>query len=325
MGMGMLPFAIHAAVAATAGYLNPIPQPGEPGYTPTPQHHMRVTYENDSASGRDRNYTHGTRVDYAYTMESGHAWGISLTQNIYTPEHHAPHAVPNEHPYCGYLALGGAYLYRGKQFGFGGELQVGTTGFASCAGRFQNVLHDMINMDEWEGWDDQVPAEVTMQLSLRQEWAPPALQCSLPGEWQMETRAVLREAVGSVRIGGGGGFCLRVGRNLPPTMQTASNTPVGFGEGLIRRPGYDPSAISYYVAMEAYVDYVARDISVDGGIFRHFESTCTRTPWQAEARLGGGLRYAGIDYYAGLLLLSRTYKTQDENSVLGAFSVSWNW
>lgn len=323
--MGMLPFAVYAAAAAGAAYVNPIPGPGSPGYRPEPQHHLRFLFENDSASGFDRNYTHGTRLDYAHSMSNGHAWGVSLMQNMYTPEDHSTHNVPGQHPYCGYMALGGAFLWRGDTFGWAAELQVGTTGMASCAGRFQNVLHDAFNMQNWEGWSDQIPAETTMELTLRQEWAPPILQRRLWRGVDVDTSLVLRESVGSVRISGGAGLTFRVGHNLPPTGEAAGNAPTIFGIGIIRKPQYNPAAISWYIAAEAYVDYVARDISVDGGIFHHFERTCTRTPWQMEARIGLGVRHRGVDYYTGLLVLSRTYKTQDKNSVLGTFSISWNW
>lgn len=322
--MGMLPFAAYAVCAGVAGYLNPIAQPGEPGYTPAPKNHLRFMYENDSPSGRDRNYTHGTRVDYARSLESGHAWGLSLVQNMYTPEVHTHHNVPGQHPYCGYMALGGAFLWRGEQFGCGTELQVGTTGNASCAGRFQNVLHDAFDMPKWEGWRDQVPGEATMELTSRQEWALPSLQRTIWG-WETDSRFVLRESVGSVRISGGAGLAFRVGRNLPPTTQSVGNAPTNFGIGLIRKPNYNPNATAYYIAVEFYTDYVARDISIDGGIFHHFERTCTRSPWQMEGRFGVGVAHRGIDYYAGLLVLSRTYETQEESSLLGTFSISWNW
>ena len=325
MCMGMLPFAIYAAAAGAAGYLNPIPQPGEIGYVPEPQNHLRIIFENDSPSGRDRNYTHGTRIDYARTTKDGNAWGLSLMQNIYTPETHTAHAVPGEHPYCGYLALGAAYLQRGEQYGWAAELQLGVTGKASCAGRFQNWLHDSFRMDNWDGWDDQVPSEMTMELSLRQEWALPSMQRSASDGWEVDSRFVLREAMGTVRISGGAGLAFRVGHNLPPTTQAAANSATNYAIGLIRKPNYKPTETSYFLLTEMYMDYVARDITVDGGVFHHFDSTCSRTPWQFEGRVGMGVRHQNIDYFAGMLLLSRTYRTQDENSVMGTFSVSWNW
>lgn len=321
----MLPFAVYAVAASAAGYWNPIPQPGEQGYRSEPQNCLRVLFENDSPSARDCNYTHGTRIDYARTMANGHAWGLSLVQNMYTPETHRSHAVPGEHPYCGYMAVGAGFLHRGERFGWAGEFQVGTTGNPSCAGRFQNTLHDAFRMTTWDGWDDQIPSEVTLQLTLRQEWLLPGLQRTLANGWQVESRAILREAGGTVRMAGGGGVALRVGHNLPPSQATSGNSPASFGLGVLHKPDYKPAEMSYFFALEAYADYVARDISVDGGVFHHFDRTCSRTPWQAELRAGAGARYAGIDYYMGVLVLSRTYRTQDKNSLMGTFSVSWNW
>lgn len=323
--MSMLPFAIYAAAAGAAGYLNPIPQPGDVGYDPRPHHNLRIMFENDSPSGRDRNYTHGTRIDYANTLKNGNAWGLSLMQNIYTPETHTAHAVPGEHPYCGYLAMGAAYMHRGEKFGWAAEVQLGTVGKASSAGRFQNALHDMFEMDNWDGWDDQVPSEMTMELTMRQEWALPEMQYHINDSWDADSRLVMRESIGTVRISAGVGMAFRVGHNLPPTTESVANAAANYGLGLIRKPNYNASDTSYFLLAEMYTDYVARDITVDGGVFHHFNRTCSRTPWQVEGRIGVGARHQGIDYYMGMLLLSRTYRTQDENSVMGTFSVSWNW
>ena len=84
--MSAIPWLIMGAVSPIVGYFNPIPQKEEgPQYTEAPRHHFRGTMENDSAFGEDNGYTHGTRWDYAYRMNNGDAWGVSLTQNIFTP------------------------------------------------------------------------------------------------------------------------------------------------------------------------------------------------------------------------------------------------
>ena len=147
--MSLIPWLTMAALSAGAEYYNPIAQPGEPGYRPIPRHHFRGTMENDSAFGNDSSYTHGTRLDYACSLDNGDAWGISLTQNIYTPTIHTRGAVMGEHPYAGYLALGGAYLMRGENFGNAIELQIGTTGNASFARYAQNGLHEACGMQTW--------------------------------------------------------------------------------------------------------------------------------------------------------------------------------
>ena len=40
MGMSVIPWAVMAGGSLLAGHYNPIAQPGEPGYTTMPQHHL---------------------------------------------------------------------------------------------------------------------------------------------------------------------------------------------------------------------------------------------------------------------------------------------
>lgn len=325
LAMSVLPYACYALFAGVVGYTNCIPQPGTPSYTPTPTHHFRSLFENDSVSGRDRNYSHGTRMDYAQIMEDGNAWGLSYTQNIYTPETHTHHNVPGEHPYCGYMALGAAYLMRGENFGCVTEFQVGVTGRPSLAGKAQNALHEIAKMDKWYGWKDQIPAEPTFQLTSRQEWRLSFLETSVSDGVQTDAVFFLRESVGTFDISGGGGFSWRIGHNLPESSMLTGNRAGVYGLNLIRKPAYKREDCSYFFVLEGSVNYVARDLTVDGGVFRDFERTCRRTPWQPEARAGIGLIYQGVEYYVGTSVRGRTYKTQDENSVIGEFSVAWHW
>ncbi len=325
MDMSLIPWLTMAALSTGVGYYNPIAQPGEPGYTATPRHHFRGTMENDSAFGNDSSYSHGTRLDYAQSLSNGDAWGVSLTQNIYTPTTHTNGAVMGEHPYAGYLALGGAYLMRGENFGNAVELQVGTTGKPSFAGDVQNALHKQIDTDTWDGWHDQVPSEVTVQLSAQQNFRIPWLETTSANGWKSDGAFILREEVGTAFIRGGAGVTVRYGRNLPPSMEVNGNRAAQYGIGLLERPDYNPQELSYFVTAGAYAEYVARDITVDGGVFHHFDQTCSRQPWQAEFRLGVGVSYQGIDYFAGAVYFTDSYRRQGQNSVLGSFSISWHW
>lgn len=325
-GMSMIPWMVMAAGSAIGGYFNPIPQPGEPGYTAVPTHHFRVQFENDSACDEDMNYTHGTRFDYVKDLDAHHSYGASLTQNIYTPERHSNHANPGEHPYAGYLAVGAAYLYRGENFGSSVEFQIGTSGKASLAKESQNNLHSACGMATWDGWNYQVPSELMLQLSSRQDYRLTCLETSSKSGLETDGLLFTREDIGTMLLSGGAGFSFRVGRNLPNNMQVVGNTPGDFGVGMIQRNSYDPTALSYFLLAQTSVHYVARDFSVDGGVFHHFRyKTCGRTPWQAQAKLGVGVAYQGMDYFAGIVLHSRTYRTQDRNSLYGTFSVNWNW
>lgn len=322
--MSMIPWAAMAAASGIAGYWNPIAQPGEPGYTNQPQHHLRAMMENDSAFGDDCNYSHGTRIDYARNISEDRAWGISLTQNIYTPERHGRRNIPGEHPYAGYMALGGAYIMQGRNTASTFELQAGATGNASLARYMQNGLHEACGMATWDGWSSQVPSEATVQLTMRQDFRLPWPEFSC-GPWQTDAMAYAREQVGTMFISGGVGISVRFGHNLPAAMQVNGNCAGNYGIGTLLKEDYKRDEISYFLIGSLYGSYVARDITIDGGVFHHFDQTCSRQPWQLEGQIGIGVVCQGIDYFAGMIYHSDTYRTQKEDSFYGTFSISWHW
>lgn len=282
-------------------------------------------FENDSAFGEDRNYSHGTRFDYAQLIKPHHYWGVSLTQNIYTPESHTDGAVMGQHPYAGYLAIGGAYLYQGENVGTSLELQLGVTGKVSFAENSQWFVHTIGNMEQWDGWADQIPAEPTILLSARQDWRLPFCESEGKSGFQTDGMIFCREALGTVAISGGIGIVLRWGKNLPDSMQVNGNHAADYSVGLLRKSSYRPDALSWFVVGSAYGEYVARDMFIDGGVFHDFEQTCSRQPWQAEMQLGVGVVHEGIQYYAGAVWHTVEYRTQDHHSLYGTFAISWHW
>lgn len=316
-----------AAASVAVDYVNPIPQPGEPGYEAQPRHHLRFVMENDSAFGSDCNYTHATRIDYAQNLRKNprHAFGLSLTQNIYTPETQIDRAVPGEHPYAGYLAFGAAHLYTGETIGSSIEFQLGTTGKPSLAFEAQDLIHKTCGLDRWEGWDDQIPAEMTFQFTARQDYRLPWLEITTPGGWQSDATFFTREELGTVSIAAETGLYLRWGRNLPEGMQVTGNHAGDYGVGLLSKPDYDPTALSWYIRAGASIRYVARDLFIDGGVFHDFDRTCGRQPWIGEGQLGFGLRHNGIDYYAGMVMRTRSYRTQHDDTIFGTFNFAFHW
>ena len=325
--MSLIPWMVMGAASVAVDYMEWVPQPGEPGYTKTPKHHLRWLMENDSAMVSDRNYSHGTRFDYLQDMPKNpnHAIGYSLTQNIYTPRTHTDGAVQGEHPYAGYLALGIGHLYRGENVGSAIEFQVGTTGKASGARETQDFIHQSMGLERWDGWADEIPAEITFQLSAQQDYRLAWVETIQDNGIQTDGVFYTREELGTVSIAGGAGVNFRIGYNLPCAMQMTRNLSATYGSGTIRKPGYNPEESSYFVVAGASVDYIARDMFIDGGVFHDFERTCGVRPWQVEGRLGLGVRRKGVDYYAGAFIRSRGYRSQPENTAMGTFSMTFNW
>ena len=325
--MSLIPWMLMAAGSVAVDCINPITQPGESGYVAEQRHHLRFLMENDSAAGSDCNYTHGTRIDYArnFSQDPNHAFGLSFTQNIYTPQTHTRGAVPGEHPYAGYMALGVAYLTVGEYVGNSVEFQLGTTGKTSGAREMQDMIHKAFHIDRWEGWSDQIRDEVTFQLTARQDYRLACLETQLP--WGMQTAGALftREELGTVSIAAELGGYIRMGRNLPPSMQYSCNRAADFSIGLLQTPDYDPTASSWYLQAGASVKYVARNLFIDGGVFHDFDRTCSRMPWLGEAQLGLGVRHRGVDYFAGVIARTDYYRGQTDDTVFATFNFAFHW
>ncbi len=323
--MSMLPWIGFAAAAGLAGYTNPMAQPGETCYTTTPTHHLRVMLENDSFVNEDNGYSNGARIDYVQETGRGMAYGLSLTQNIYTPYTKACGNVMGEHPYAGYLALGGAIIIPGEKMGFTAELQIGTTGKASLADESQHLVHAVGDMDQWRGWHDQIPSEMTFQLTMRQDWRLPFFERRFCNRYETDGTLFAREQLGTVAIGGGVGLTLRFGKNLPGSMQVFGNEAGNFGMGTLEKPDFRRDELSWFVYAQTQLRYVGRDMFIDGGVFHSFEQTCSRKPWVAELQVGGAVSYKGIDYYLGLAVSTDTYRGEAKTPMHGTCGITWHW
>ena len=163
------------------------------------------------------------------------------------------------------------------------------------------------------------------QLSAQQDYRLAWVETMQDNGIQTDGVFYTREELGTVSIAGGAGVNFRIGYNLPCAMQMTRNLSATYGSGTIRKPAYNPEEASYFVVAGASVDYIARDMFIDGGVFHDFERTCGRLPWQVEGRLGIGVRRKGVDYYAGAFVRSRGYRSQVDNTALGTFSMTFHW
>ncbi len=323
--MSFLPFLALGVAAVVPELTNPLPQVGDADFNAQPAHNMRFTLDNDVFCGHDQDYTNGLRFDFAKRMDSGNYWGLSLVQDIYTPQVNRPHTRPGDHPYAGYLALGAAYITTGDRVGTSTEFQLGMTGRGSLAEQAQDMIHGIGDMEKWMGWDDQIPSEVTMQLSSRQDWNIACMDCTHQSGWQQDAMMFTQQELGTVSIAAQAGFTYRLGTNLPARMRNMSSGSTNFGVITLNKKDYDATRSSYFMVSSLSLEYVARDLFIDGGAFHDFDSTCSRVPWIVEAQLGFGVVYHSIDYYFGFVYRSDSYKTQDTPTLYGTFSVGWNW
>lgn len=166
---------------------------------------------NDSFFDLDRGYTSG--LSLAFTPTNG-AYTISLGQDIYTPDSHSGDQPPaGQHPYAAWLY--GRYDYRfalQPQLLLTTSLSLGTTGDRAQGKESQDFAHQVLDFNEYSGWDSQI--------SERWGWI-----AALKGEWQLslwshrsfgvDFISLLEGRAGNIQTDGQAGGTLRFGKNLP--------------------------------------------------------------------------------------------------------------
>src|SRR5690606_30634787 len=127
----------------------------------------------DSALGRGLYKLSGAEDDTPFRRwrYRGHdaprfAWGVGLTQLMFTPENpDAPVAPPGERPYAGWLGFDFSLHVKDNESVTSVTLSLGTTGGNSYAEDTQQWVHEKVfNSPVFEGWESEVPGELTVNL-----------------------------------------------------------------------------------------------------------------------------------------------------------------
>lgn len=215
-------------------------------------------------NAQDRHYTNGNAVTFAHqpdwaegfadTATFGESFdstaaGYILGHMVFTPEDvNATQVVRTDRPYAGYL-FAGVYLQRANDNTFDHvQLDLGVVGPASQADHIQKDIHDWLNLDEPQGWRNQLHDEFTAQLYLRRKWRMDMPSITLfDTEIQHQLIPQVELAVGSVYRNASAGATWRIGHNLPDDFgpgrladvraETGSNQHNTGGYGFIRVAG----------------------------------------------------------------------------------------
>ncbi|MCC8021543.1 MAG: lipid A deacylase LpxR family protein [Akkermansia sp.] len=319
----MKPFSQREGYAETIGLGETAPV-GKRS-VPDDRYAFRIQLENDVFFGHDKDYTNGVRLEFTQRLENGDHYGISLTQLIFTPQHHAEGAVYGEHPYAGWLTAGGGYVFIEENCSTALEFQLGWTGRASIAEDCQWFIHELEHLEQWDGWGDQMPGEVTLQFSLRRNVRLKALEYNSAGGFQTDGLAYGRLEGGTVFVSGGAGLIYRFGRNLPPSVNDFTINGANYGVSPFRNRGYDSGSNSYYGIAGVFGKYVVRNMFLDGSAFHDFDPHISKEPWIIDVYLGVGMRVDDIDYFFGAVYRSCQYKTQSGYTLFGSLQVKWNF
>lgn len=248
--------------------------------------------------------------------------GVAIGQMIYTPEDtERVSLVRDDRPYAGWLYGALAFVSKTDRVADTLEIQGGMVGPASLAEQAQRFVHDLRDLDEPRGWDNQLSNEPGVVVYYERKWRLLREEFFHGLGYDFIVHGGV--ALGNVATYGAGGGEARFGWRLPqdfgtslirPGGDTSAPTLVGGAAGRARGFGvYGFAAVAGRV--------VGRDIFLDGNTFEDSHDV------DKENLVGDVILGASVVFGAGKLsyaqvFRSRQFEGQQRRHNFGSVSLS---
>ncbi|MCW8087887.1 lipid A deacylase LpxR family protein [Sabulicella glaciei] len=325
--------ALPAAAQTPAAELPVRPLPPDPRGT------LTLTTENDLFGGlTDRYYSNGLLLtwrspstelpsplawlDQRLTWLFGPGnlrWGVSLGQNIYTPEDKRRYIPdPRDRPYAGHLYATVSLSRSTERTQTLLELQAGMVGPSALGEQVQNNYHRLINVKRLNGWEYQLKDEPTLNAMLERRWRIPMGRI---GSLDTELIPSATAALGNVAINAGGGAVFRIGQGLEADWGPTRIRPSPAGSSFFQ-PTRD---FGWYLFAGVDGRVVARDIFLDGSTFRENSPSVHRRWLVGEATAGAAIYWRGTRIAYTQVVRSEEFYGQRGTQIFGSISVSFRF
>lgn len=277
-----------AVAVAQAGAADTIAADKPP---PPPGSEFQLFIENDMLAGTDHYYTSGIKFGIGVPFETlqqafkipakftldlftdpgaDYHFGLFAGQNLYTPRNITIGSPqPFDRPWAAWLYLGGvAQRVKGNRMDTV-ELDIGMVGPWALGEQVQSKWHSLVGLPQPQGWGNQTPGEPAFLVSYLQKRKYGTRYI----EFVPHAGVTLGTVMTLARVGG----IVRIGRNMTgfgpdgiePGGAMLQNTRREH-EGAGRVP------LEWYGFVGADLRYVARNIFLDGTVFRGGPSVDSR-------------------------------------------------
>ncbi|MBK6962231.1 MAG: lipid A deacylase LpxR family protein [Gammaproteobacteria bacterium] len=316
---------------------------------------LNAYFENDLFNETDQNYTNGVRLSWispdtasfqndpafpawlraanrqlrllhSNDPATEHNLVVSLGQLMFTPENTAATTlVPDQRPYAGYLYGGIAYHTRSDQRLDVMELNLGIVGPSARAHESQDFIHDLRGFQKYNGWDNQLRDEPTVQLLYEQKHR--LLHATWRGGFGHDFIGHRGVSLGNVATHLNFGGEYRIGWELPDDFGTSAvraggdNSAPGRDGPRRRQSSSWVYGLHAFVALDARL--VARDIFLDGNTIKDSHSV--------DRKAGVADLAAGISFLTGRwkisyarVLRTREFDGQPHPHRYGSISLSYS-
>ncbi len=316
-------------------------------------------FDNDLFGGTDANYTNGGRISYITQGKpiiniplvqknlhrlSGdgdstwwmkkiwgfrdaskveYSYGFALTQLMFTPETlNTKVPPPGERPYAGWLGVGFSLHARDETALNSIEISIGLVGPNAFAEETQDAVHSLRNLDKFQGWDSQIPQEFTLNASFNRRRRLEELdKWDLPLNLEVDGFYETGYDLGNYLTAAHAGFMIRVGWDLPIEFSDPRLTTTAHTQKLYTDELFNSHSWSFYGLVGGRVGGILHDITLDGPLFRHFDTGVSREPWVAEIYAGFGIRRKGWEFGYVHTFRTKRFKSQKGNQSFGSIAI----
>lgn len=264
--------------------------------------------------------------DDLLNQTSQFSWGIGLTQLMYTPDDSTALTAPeHERPYAGWLGLEFSLHVKNEKSASSVTLSVGTTGPNSYAQDGQNWIHENISSSPFfQGWESEVPGEMTINLHFDHKRKVNWFESKKHDSFHLDGYTEWGAAIGNFRTNAYIGGLIRGGYNLPQTYTTPRVQIGSYGHAFFENDSLDPHTktnFSLFSFVGARGSMVLHDVTLNGPVFRNFDTNVDSQLFVGELLLGFGIKAYDLDISFARTLRSNEFHGQNKNQKYGSLQI----
>ena len=242
---------------------------------------------------------------------------IGVGQMMYTPTDPEPRElIVDDRPYAGALLFSVGYNARRDNDLRSALLRFGVVGPAAKGGIVQNNFHDLIGVDRFNGWDNQLENEPVLQFIVERRRRILESRTDSPLGCDLIVHA--GGSIGNFATYMNTGFEYRFGYHLPDDFGTAPLRPAGENTSPVKISSSKDWLSHLFVVFDTR--WVLHDITLDGNTFRSSHSVHKR-PLVAD--IGYGIAVTKSDWRLAFARYHRTreFDEQEKTPALGSITI----
>jgi lipid A 3-O-deacylase len=305
---------------------------------------LTFTFENDTFTGTDNNYTNGLGLTWTtgeltsdgagFASKWLRFWSFapfvgdddyrmyaswSLNHEVHTATDISLADPPEyDQPYSGVLYIDSLLHARNDRWGHTWTLRAGIVGPSSHAEQIQQELHELIGSRLPQGWDTQLPDEPVLNLDYTAMYLWREGDVGDLASWRLVPMGGL--SFGNYFAGVNLGVYGEIGWNLPDALGGSTMRHGFTAAGTLGTKPLDRWSLSLFAGIGGYG--VGHYLPLDGTVFKESRSVDSNS-LAGVLTTGLTFRRKGLVVSFAQSFFSKTFEGERDREAFGTFGVAW--